>query len=372
MADLYDLLGVTNDASADDIKKAYRRKAREHHPDAGGDEELFKAVGHAHEVLSDPQRRARYDRFGDDGSSRARQGGGDPFGGFEGFGGLDDVLSAFFGGASGRGGGRSRGPRTTPGRDVLVPVELTLEEVLAGVARPVVVDVAATCDLCGGSGSASSGGPTTCGTCSGAGQVQRVVRTAFGQMATASPCPACRGAGTTVADPCGGCGGEGRRPMDRTVTVEIPMGVEAGTRLRVRGAGEAGRQGATPGDLFVEVRVAEHELFTRDGRDLVADVTVSFTGATLGGTITVPTIDGEDVDVELEPGTQPGWLLRVRRAGLPGRGGARGDLRLRVNVEVPTRLGAEEREALEHFAEARGEGARQRGLVERLRDALRG
>jgi len=191
-------------------------------------------------------------------------------------------------------------------------------------------------------------------------------------MATQSACPTCRGTGSTVADPCPGCGGEGRRATRRTVTVEVPAGVEHGTRLRVRGAGEAGRRGATPGDLFVEVRVAEHPLFAREGRDLVADVTVPFTRATLGGAITVPTIDGEDVEVELAAGIQPGALLRVRRAGLPGRGGNRGDLHLRVNVAVPEKLGTEERELLERFAQVRGEDVRGRGLVERLRDALRG
>lgn len=366
MSDLYELLGVARDASTAEIKKAYRLRAREHHPDAGGDEELFKEIGRAHEVLVDPQKRARYDRFGDDGSSRARGGGAgaDPFG----FGGLGDVLDAFFGGGSGAG----RGQRATPGRDVLVPVEVTLEDVLRGTTAPVQVDVAGTCDTCGGSGSASGGGPTTCGTCGGQGAVQRVVRTAFGQMATQSACPTCRGTGSTVADPCPGCGGEGRRATRRTVSVEVPVGVEQGARLRVRGAGEAGRRGAQPGDLFVEVRVAEHPLFAREGRDLVADVTVPFTRATLGGAITVPTIDGEDVEVELAAGTQPGTLLRVRRAGLPGRGGNRGDLRLRVNVEVPEKLAGEQRELLERFAQLRGEDVRGRGLVERLRDALRG
>lgn len=364
--DLYAVLGVAPDATPDEIKRAYRRRARESHPDAGGDEEEFKAVTHAHKVLSDPQSRARYDRFGDDGTSRAGAG-GDPFG----FGGLGDVLDAFFGGAA-TGGARARAA-STQGRDVLVPVDVTLEQVLLGAEVPVDVEVARACDSCGGSGSATGAGPTHCGTCGGRGAVQRVVRTAFGQMSTTTTCPACQGTGRTVADPCNGCGGEGRRAGRRTVTVALPAGVEHGTRLRVPGAGEAGRNGAPPGDLFVEVRLAPHEVYERDGRHLWADLTVPMTTAVLGGTVPVPVLGGEEAEVEVPPGSQPGDVLSVARVGLPGRNGrGRGDVRLRLRVEVPRSLSGEERELLERFAELRGEAHEQRGLVERLRDALRG
>lgn len=362
--DLYAVLGVAQDATADEIKRAYRRRARESHPDAGGDEEVFKRVTHAHQVLSDPNRRARYDRFGDDGTGGAA-GGGDPFG----FGGLGDVLDAFFGGAGAAGGRR----RSTRGRDVLVPAQVELEDVLTGVSLPVEVEVARTCDTCGGSGSASGSGPTSCGTCGGRGAVQRVVRTAFGQMSSQQTCPTCEGSGQTVADPCRGCGGDGRRVSTRTVTVDVPPGVEHGNRLRVQGAGEAGRNGGTPGDLFVELRVAPHAVYERDGRDLWADLTVPLTLAALGGHVPVPTLEGADAEVDVPAGSQPGDVLTLRRLGLPGTGGRqRGDVRLRLRVEVPRGLTGEQRELLERFAELRGEEHEHRGFVDRLRDALRG
>jgi molecular chaperone DnaJ len=372
--DLYDLLDLPRDASDADIKRAYRRKAREHHPDAGGDEEAFKQVTHAYQVLSDPQKRARYDRFGDDDTPGSRGAGQDPFGfGAGGFGGIGDVIDAFFGSAFGGGGG-GRGPqRTQPGRDVLAPAELTLEEVATGVQHQVEIEVASVCDECDGGGSASGAAPSACDTCGGAGQVQRVVRTAFGQMATAGACPRCEGSGRTVSDPCRGCGGEGRRAEKRTVTIEIPPGVSDGDRLRVSGAGEAGRRGAPAGDLYVEVRVAPHDVFERDGYDLLADVTVAFTQAALGGTLTVPTILGEDVEVEVPAGSQPGDVLTLRRAGLPDRSSRpRGDLLLRLQVEVPTDLDDQQRDLLRQLADMRGEhlDSGGRGLFTRLRGAF--
>ena len=373
LPDLYEILGVSRDATPDDVKRAYRRKARESHPDAGGDEETFKQVTHAYQVLSDPEKRARYDRFGDDGTPGTR-GQGDPFGfGGTGFGGIGDVIDAFFGTAFGQSTGGARG-RHQPGRDVLVPLELTLEEVAAGVRRPVEVEVATACDTCGGSGSSTGGGATRCGTCGGAGQVQRIVRTAFGQLATAAACPDCQGTGHVVADPCPACAGDGRRVSKRTITVEIPAGVDEGDRLRVSGAGEAGRNGAPAGDLYVEVRIAEHEIFERDGRDLWAEVSVPLVQAALGTTLEVPLVDGDTATVDLPAGSQPGDVLRVRRAGLPPRGGGnRGDLQLRVHVEVPRDLDTEQRELLRQFAELRGEEAppEGRGLFNRLREAFR-
>jgi molecular chaperone DnaJ len=372
--DLYEILGVPRGASPDDVKRAYRRCARESHPDAGGDEETFKQVTHAYQVLSDPERRARYDRYGDDGTTGARA--NDPFAGFgsAGFGGIGDVIDAFFGSAFGGGQGTGTRQRTQPGRDVLVPVELTLEEVAEGTRRPVEVEVATTCDLCGGSGSASGGGATRCPTCGGAGSVQRIVRTAFGQLATAAGCPECSGTGEVVSDPCPGCAGEGRRVGRRTITVEVPAGVADGDRLRVSGAGEAGRHGAPAGDLYVEVHVGEHEIFQRDGRDLWAEVSVPFVQAALGTTLEVPLVAGGTQAVDLPAGSQPGDVLRVRRAGLPGRGGGgRGDLQLRVHVEVPRDLDPEQRELLLRLAELRGEATPRegRGLFTRLREAFR-
>jgi molecular chaperone DnaJ len=370
--DLYELLDLPREASTEDVKRAYRRKAREHHPDAGGDEEAFKQVTHAYQVLSDPEKRARYDRYGDDGTPGTR-GAGDPFGfGGAGFGGINDVIDAFFGSAFGdaaRGGPR----RSQPGRDVLVVVDLTLEEVVTGVQREVEVDVAVGCDTCEGSGSADGVGAIRCSACGGAGQVQRVVRTAFGQLATAAPCAACQGTGRTIGSPCPDCRGEGRRQRRRTLTVDVPAGLEDGDRIPIRGEGEAGRQGSPAGDLYVQVRVAPHPVYERRGRDLVAEVRVPVAQAALGGTLTVPTVDGEEVEVPVPAGTQPGDVLTVRRAGLPVRGGGRrGDLDLVVRVEVPTALDAEQRELLTRLAALRGEhlASRGAGLFNRLRDAF--
>lgn len=376
MADLYQLLGVPRDASQEDIKRAYRRRARELHPDAGGDEDAFKQITRAYEVLSDPQRRAVYDRYGEEALRAGATGANDPFG----FGGISDIVDAFFGGGF-SGGSFRQGSATTPGRDVLVTVELDLEDVATGTEQRVPVDVAVGCETCGGSGSRSGTGPATCRTCGGAGQVRRVVRSAFGQIATARPCPDCGGSGRTVGDPCPDCGGEGRVRRARTVTVEVPAGVDDGDRLRVSSAGEAGRRGGAAGDLYVEVRVRPHEVFEREGRDLWCDVAIPFTQAALGVTLEVPTLLGETVTVEVPAGTQPGDVVSVRRAGLPrrrvdGRGGPGydpGALHVRIDVEVPRSLRAEEEELLHRLAELRGEDvpAEGRGLFRRLREAFR-
>ncbi len=358
MTDLYDILDVPRDASSDEIKKAYRRAARTAHPDAGGDEDTFKQVQRAYRVLSDPQARTRYDRFGDDGTPGSRT--QDPFGfGGGNMGGLGDVIDAFFGQAFGeQGGQRSSGRRRQQrGRDVLVPVEVTLEDLLGSIEETVEVDVAATCETCGGTGSASRAAPSTCGTCKGRGQVQQIVRTAFGQLATAAACPTCDGQGTAVSDPCAVCDGEGRARASRAVTVTIPAGVEHGDRIRVRGEGEAARGNGTPGDLYVEVQVAEHEVFDRAGRDLLGELAVPFSQAALGARVTLPTLDG-DAELDIPAGTRPGSVLVVRRRGMPAKGGGpRGDVRLTVRVDVPSNLTPRQRELLEEFAQERGEDA---------------
>jgi molecular chaperone DnaJ len=358
MADLYAVLDLRPDAANDEIKRAYRRKAREHHPDAGGDAERFKEVTHAYEVLSDPERRARYDRFGDDGTTQARNGGSDPFG----FGGgIGDVLDAFFGsgfGGSGFGGsGFGGGPqRETKGRDVLVGVELTLDEVLTGVTRRVSVEVATACGTCGGQGSADGAAPVRCAGCGGSGRVQRMVRTPLGRMATASACDACGGSGRSVSDACRDCRGEGRRVQRRELEVAIPAGLEDGDRIPQRGQGESGRQGAPSGDLYLQIQVVAHPFLVRDGRSLHTRVRIPLTTALLGGVVRVPALGGGEHEVEVPAGVQPGAVLMVTRAGLPVRGGGRrGDLHLHVDVEVPRRLGRDERALVRQWAEQRGE-----------------
>ena len=371
MADLYEVLGVEPTATADEIKRAYRRRVREVHPDAGGDEETFKQVTHAYQVLTDGDRRARYDRTGDDGTTATR-GAGDPFGfGAAGFGGLSDVFESFFGSAFGGGGSRRR---SGVGRDVLVGVDVTLEDVLAGARVKVPVEVNGLCDTCGGSGSESGQAPQTCVTCKGRGQVQQVVRTAFGQMAASQVCPTCRGVGRAAADPCRACAGAGRRPIRRSVTVDVPLGVEEGDRLRVTGAGEAGLNGGPAGDLYVEIRVRPHDVFERDGRNLWAELPVSVTQAILGTQLSVPALGGDEVAIDIPPGTQPGEVLTIKRAGLPGKnGGHRGDFLVQVRVVVPRALNAEEQQVVEQLAQLRGDdvGDAGRGLFERLREVFR-
>ncbi|HEX9889268.1 MAG TPA: J domain-containing protein [Nitriliruptorales bacterium] len=374
-AALYELLGVSRDASADEIKKAYRRKAREVHPDAGGNEEQFKQVQHAYHVLGDAERRARYDRFGDDGSGRAGVQGGEPFGFGRGFGGIGEVIDAFFGGSfAGAGPGNGGRRAAQAGRDVLVHVELTLEEVATGVDRKVEVEVDVLCDACQGTGSATGAAAANCPTCGGSGSVQRVVRTAFGQLATAATCPRCEGTGATVPDPCARCDGAGRRLQKRTITVEVPPGVDEGDRLRVAGAGEAGRLGAASGDLYVELHIEAHDVFEREGRDLWSQLRVPFVQAALGADLEVPLVDGQTVEVAVPRGAQPGDVLTLRSSGLPARGGGqRGDLKLRIEVAVPTDLDDEQEALLRELAERRGEDVPEQGqgLLERLRRAFR-
>ena len=369
MSDLYAVLDVARDASADEIKRAYRRQAREHHPDAGGDEERFKELNRAYEVLSDPERRRRYDRFGDEGDGGAR--GGDPFGFGAGFGGIGDVIDAFFGAPFA--GGRSNGAAAGAGRDVLVTVTLTLEEVATGAERTVEVEVARACERCAGSGDASGRAPERCATCAGAGAVRRTVRTAFGQMTTATNCPTCGGDGRTIGAVCPDCRGEGRASARRSVDVLLPPGVEDGDRVPLVGEGEAGRRGASAGDLYVQVQVEEHPVFLRRGRDLLAELLVPFSHAALGARVRAADLAGEEREVDVPAGVRPGTVLTVRRAGLPARGGGRpGDLHLRVEIEVPTDLDEDQRALLERLARLRGERLDRPpvGRLARLREAL--
>lgn len=370
MRDLYEILGVSRDATEDDLKRAYRRKAREFHPDQGGDEESFKELTAAYEVLRNPQARANYDRYGD---PRGPTGfSGDPFAGF---GDLSDLIETFFGGF---------GARTPPrrdmrgGRDVLGEVTLTLEEAASGVSREIETAILRACEQCGGTGAAPGTGPVTCGTCGGAGVVQQVRNSVFGQVLTSGACPACRGAGQRITDPCAACLGEGRRQVTETVTVEVPAGAADGIRLRLAGRGEAGRNGGPAGDLYVRVRVRPHEVFTRDGDDLHCELRVPMAAAALGTQVTLPTLDGEE-GVTVPAGTQTGDVVTLRRKGMPRLGGGgvqRGNLYVHCRVETPKRLTEEEEELLRRFAELRGEHVSEhtpgKGLFGRLREAFGG
>lgn len=350
-ADYYELLGVARSASPDEVKRAYRQKARELHPDANpGDpetEERFKEVALAYEVLSDPERRARYDRFGPEGVGGAA--GGDPFGAN-----LGDIFDAFFGGSM-FGGARS-GPSGPPrGQDLEVVADLEFTEAVFGVDKPVTLRTYVTCNDCGGLGAAEGTQPTTCPECSGTGQVRRVRQSLLGQMVTAGPCGRCGGLGQTIATPCPTCRGEGRTIEEKTYRIEVPAGVDHGSTVRLQGFGAVGPRGGTAGDLYVHLRVREHEHFVRDGDDLRCDLHVAMTQAALGATVSVDTLDGSE-ELVVAAGTQSGKLAVLRGKGVPhARGRGRGDLIVRLVVDTPTKLSKSQEELLRQLAAEREE-----------------
>ena len=350
--DYYALLGVSRDASGEEIKKAYRRLARELHPDVNPDpehQERFKQVTAAYEVLSDPEKRQMYDMGGDPLS----QSGG--FGGF-GAGGFDfgDIMDAFFGGGQ---GSRGRGPRTRArrGQDALVRIQIDLPTAVFGGEREITVDTATTCATCTGSGLSEGSQVETCVMCKGAGEIQSVQRSFLGQVMTSRPCPQCQGFGTTIPHPCPECSGEGRVRTRRSITLKVPPGVDTGTRIQLQGEGEVGPNGGTVGDLFVEIVVEQHPVFERNGDELHCVAAIPMASAALGTTISLDTLDGPE-DITVSPGTQAGEVLTLRGKGASRlRGGGRGDLYVHVDVQVPTGLDARQQELLREFADLRGE-----------------
>jgi molecular chaperone DnaJ len=375
--DYYELLGVARSASQDDLKKAYRRLARELHPDTNPDpaaEERFKEVALAYETLSDPERRRRYDTFGPEGAAGGAGGAGfDPFAGA----GLGDIFEAFFGGAAGGspfGGGRQRGPSGPPrGADMELTVELAFEEAVFGVARDVTLRLPVACAACEATGAKLGTSATVCGECGGSGQVRRVRQSILGQMVTAGPCTRCGGVGEIVADPCTTCRGEGRVTEERTYTIDVPSGVDDGTTLRLTGRGSVGPRGGGAGDLYVHLRVKPHERFERDGYDLVDELHLAFTQAALGATVRYETLDGDE-ELSIGGGTQTGRVFRLRHKGVPhvdGRG--RGDLLVHVVVDVPDGLDDAQEALLRQLAEARGEDVAppEHGLMSRIRGAFK-
>ena len=374
--DYYDVLGVTRGASDAEIKKAFRRLARELHPDANPDhpsaEDRFKELAEAYEVLSDAQRRQLYDQYGHDG---LRTGGYSPH--FEEFGSFGDLFSAFFGAGSpfgGGGGGRPGGPRQ--GGDVGASIAIDLAEAAAGVRKEVVYEVVERCEHCQGN-RAEPGTPITkCTACGGTGHVQQVMRTGLGQMIRTGLCATCEGDGRVAQTPCTVCGGSGQSISERRVEVDIPAGIADGQRIRVSGRGHAGDRGGPPGDLFVMVRVRDDERFLRDGDDLVTVVDVPAPRAALGTTVSVPTLDG-DRELELPAGTQPGDVKIMRGAGMPHlRRGRRGDLRVVINVAVPRKLTKQQRKLYVQLAESFGADdaafRSDEGMISKLRRALGG
>lgn len=378
--DYYGLLGVSKNASDADIKRAYRKLARELHPDVNPDEAAqakFKEISVAYEVLSDPDKRRIVDLGGDPLESAAAGGNG-----FGGFGGLGDVFEAFFGGGFG-GGAASRGPigRVRPGSDSLLRMRLDLEECATGVTKQVTVDTAVLCDRCQGKGTNGDSVPIPCDTCGGRGEVQTVQRSLLGQMLTSRPCPTCRGVGVVIPDPCQQCMGDGRIRARREISVKIPAGVGDGMRVRLAAQGEVGPGGGPAGDLYVEVHEQAHDVFVREGDHLHCTVSVPMVDAALGVTVTVDAIRDGLSEITIPPGTQPGSVITLRGRGMPHlRSNTRGDLHVHVEVVVPTRLDHQDIELLRELkgrrdrevAEVRSTHAAAGGLFSRLRETFTG
>jgi molecular chaperone DnaJ len=358
--DYYEVLGVGRNASADEIKKAYRKQAMKYHPDRNpGDKEAearFKEAAEAYEALSDPQKKQVYDQYGHEGLGGPFQSGGFQWSDFthaSDFSDIFDNLDSIFGGGifgnlfGGRGGGR-RGPQR--GEDLRVPLELTLEEIARGVQKKIKINRLQTCETCHGAGSRGGASAATCSTCGGVGQVRQATRSIFGQFVNVTTCPTCRGEGKVVKDPCGACEGEGRVRGAATVTVNIPAGVSSGNYIPMRGQGNVGPRGGPAGDCIVFIEEKPHELFERHGNDVLYDLAVSFSQAALGDEVEVPTLSGR-VRMKIPPGTQSGKIFRLRGKGVPEVNGYQvGDQLVRVSVWTPTRLSKREEELFQELA----------------------
>jgi molecular chaperone DnaJ len=377
MNDYYGVLGVRRDAEADEIKKAYRRLARELHPDVNPDpqtQERFKEVAQAYEVLGDPEKRQMYD-LGADPFAPGGAAGAGGFGSAQGFP-FTDIMDAFFGGGAAQRGPRSRARR---GRNATIRVELDLSECAFGTTKELVVDTAVVCPTCSGEGTAPGTHPTTCEVCNGRGEVSQVTRSFLGQVMTSRPCPACGGFGTVIRKPCPECDADGRVRTRRTIKVRIPAGVEDGTHIQLAGEGETGPGGGQPGDLFLEIVQLPHAIFERQADDLHCTVTIPMVAAALGATLQVETLDGP-ADIDIRPGTQSDQAIPLYGQGTAHlNSSGRGDLVIHVTVETPTKLEPEQETLLRELARLRGEESPagkfapgQQGFLSRLRDAFNG
>ncbi|NJD51593.1 MAG: molecular chaperone DnaJ [Candidatus Methanoperedens sp.] len=381
--DYYEILGVDKKASADDIKSAYRKLAMQYHPDKNKSpdaEEKFKEISESYAVLSDQSKRQQYDQFGHAGIDQ-RYSQEDIFrgvdfedlfrdigmGGMGGMGGRGrgggSIFDIFFGG-----GGRREGP--SRGSDLLYELAINLEDAAKGKTVELEVPRTETCDVCHGSGARPGTSPKTCSTCHGSGQVNRTQNTPFGRFMTTSTCGTCHGTGTIIDSPCTTCHGSGTVQRRRKIEVKIPPGVDTGSRLRVPGEGEAGGKGGPAGDLYVEINVRPHNIFTRHENDLVMEATISFTQAALGDEIIVPTLDGK-AEMKIPPGTQSGHIFRLKGKGMPGlHYSGKGDQLVKIKVEVPTRLTDRQKELLREFAQIGGEKTRSKSIFEKVRDHI--
>jgi molecular chaperone DnaJ len=373
LSDYYEVLGVSRDASPDEIKRAYRKLARQLHPDVNPSPEAgekFKSVSQAYDVLSDPDKRRSYD-LGGSGFP------GGPAGFGQGFS-FSDIMDAFFGGTAPAG---ARGPRSRQqrGQDALIRLDIDLSDAAFGAEHDLSIDTAVVCPTCAGEGAQPGTGTRPCEVCHGRGEIQQVQRSFLGQVMTSRPCVACHGFGTVIAHPCLECSGEGRVRTRRTLTLKVPAGVDTGTRIQLRGEGEVGPGGGPPGDLYVEVSVRPHPTFTRRGDDLHCTVELPMTAAALGTSLTLQSLDGDE-NLDVQPGTQSGQVVTLRGRGVTHlRSSGRGDMVVHIDVQTPTRLDEEQERLLRELAQRRGEerpearlSPAQSGLFSRLRDAFSG
>lgn len=376
--DYYELLGIQKGASDEEIKKAYRKMAKKYHPDLNkGDaaaEQMFKDVNEAYSVLSDPQKKSRYDQFGHAGVDPS-YGAGGAGGGFGGFGGMDfdvsDIFSSFFGG--GFGGGASRRNAPIQGEDREVRLNISFEEAVFGCEKEIKFHRIEMCDDCKGSGAAKGTSPETCSKCSGTGQVRVQQRTPFGVMQTQRTCDACGGKGKTVKTPCSSCSGSGYVRKHKSFTVNIPAGINDGQSITLRSQGDAGRNGGPNGDLYVTVSVAKHKLFNRDGMNIYYDIPITFAEAALGAKINIATLEGEE-EYNIPEGTQPGTVFTLKNRGVTEiRGSRRGNLSFRAVVEVPKNLSSKQKELLREFAETCSDknNAQKKGFFDKLRETFK-
>ena len=351
MADYYDLLGVGRNADSDTLKKAYRRLARQYHPDINkeaGAEERFKEIGRAYEVLGDPEKRARYDQFGE-----AGLGGGAGMPDMGDMGGFADLFETFFSGFGGAGGstGRSQSRGPQQGDDLRYDLTVDFLQAVFGQEKEIKIPHLEVCDGCKGSGSKPGTGPTSCSTCGGAGQVRKATRTPFGSFTQVADCPSCGGTGQLITDPCNSCGGQGVKQVRKKLRINIPAGVDTGTRLRVSGEGNAGMRGGPSGDLYVFLKVKNHSKLKRDGLTISSEVSISYLQAILGDSIEIETVDGP-IRLQIPSGTQPGSVLTLENKGIPKLGNpvARGNHCVSINVQLPARISEDERSLLEELA----------------------
>jgi molecular chaperone DnaJ len=363
--DYYDILGVSRDADKDQIKKAYRRLARKYHPDVNkeaGAEERFKEINRAYEVLSEPETRTRYDRFGEAGVSGAAASGFE----YGDMGGFTDIFETIFSGFGGMGGGATAGRRRSGpvrGDDLRLDLKLEFREAVFGGEKEIKIPHLETCQVCNGTGAKPGTGVKTCGTCNGAGQVRRATRTPFGSFAQVSVCPTCNGEGQVIESKCESCGGAGRKQETKKLKITIPPGVDNGTRLRVSREGDAGLRNGPPGDLYVYLYVESDKEFQREGINILSEITISYLQAILGCRINVNTVDGLQ-ELTIPAGLQPNTVLKLENQGVPKLGNpvSRGDHLITVKVEIPTKINAEERELLEKLAKIKGDSTGKGGL----------